>query len=335
MALPADLRPPLSVALARPVSAIPAPTALHGGSRYEPKWDGFRVLLVVDGAVGLWSRQGKNLTGAFPELVAAAAQLPNGVILDGEAVVWSRGRLDFDALLRRTGAGRARASQLARRTPASYVAFDVLAVADRDTRGLRLDDRRALLEELARDWAPPLNLSPVTADLAEAEQWFDALTPSGIEGLVVKGGAQIYAGGDRQWVKVKHRDTLDVICAAVIGPRTHPEELVVGLPIKGRLQIVGRSSPLSSAAAQSLGKLLRPPEGGHPWPATVKASAVDRFVSSSREPVQLTLVEPIVIEITADVAMTGDSFRHVVRYVRPRPEVPIAEVSNPRLAQRE
>ena len=100
MALPVELRPPLGVALARPASSIPASDGLPGGSRYEPKWDGFRLLAVVDDDETLWSRQGKNLTRSFPELVAALeAQLPRGVVLDGEAVVWQDDRLDFDALL--------------------------------------------------------------------------------------------------------------------------------------------------------------------------------------------------------------------------------------------
>lgn len=284
MALPVELRPPLGVALARPASSIPASDGLPGGSRYEPKWDGFRLLAVVDDDVTLWSRQGKNLTRSFPELVAALeAQLPRGVVLDGEAVVWQDDRLDFDALLSRIGSGPARVARMARERHASYVAFDVLAIADRDARGLRLDDRRALLQELALSWSPPLNLSPVTRDVAEAAQWFEALTASGIEGLVVKGGAQPYVGGDRTWIKVKQRNTLDVVCAAVTGARERPQELVVGLPVDGALRIVGRSSPLSAAASRALGHLLRKPEGPHPWPAGVKPGAVDRFNRSGRE----------------------------------------------------
>ncbi|WP_426621891.1 ATP-dependent DNA ligase [Microbacterium sp. As-52] len=327
MPLPVGLRPPLGVALARPAGTVPAEDALPGGARYEPKWDGFRLLLVVDDEdVTLWSRQGKNLTRAFPELVAAAAQLPSGVILDGEAVVWSDDRLDFDALLRRTNGSSSTVAKLSRAQPASYVAFDILAIADRDARALRLDDRRALLEELAREWSPPLNLSPVTADAAEAAQWFDTLVASGVEGLVVKGGAQPYVGGDRTWVKVKHRDTLDVICAAVIGARERPEELVIGLPIDGELRIVGRSTTLATSTARELGRLLREPAEPHPWPQEVKPGALSRFNRSGREPVRLTLVQPFVVEIAADVAMTGRSFRHVVRFLRARPDVPVAEV---------
>lgn len=161
MSLPAELRPPLSAALARPASAIPAESSLPGGARYEPKWDGFRLLIFAADEITLWSRRGKDLTRSFPDLAAAAAaQLPAGIVLDGEAVVWNSGRLDFDALLRRSNAGATALTRMAHELPASYVAFDVLAVAGRDTRALRLDDRRALLDEVARGWSPPLNLSP-------------------------------------------------------------------------------------------------------------------------------------------------------------------------------
>lgn len=169
-------------------------------------------------------------------------------------------------------------------------------------------------------------MSPANEDLTEARDWFEALIPTGIEGLVVKGLATTYRGGERDWVKVKHRTTRDVVCAAVIGAREHPQEIVVGLPVDGELNIVGRSTPLTAATSRALGRLLREPQGDHPWPERVNPGAVDRF-RRNREDVVLTLVEPMVIEISADVATTGYSFRHAVRYVRPRPDIPPAEVA--------
>lgn len=327
MALPAELRPPIEVALARPVATIPAPDAMPGGCLYEPKWDGFRLVIVRDDDVSLWSRQGKNLTRHFPDLASAAAeQLPAGVVVDGEAVVWVDDRLSFDELQRRLTSSTRSVARLAREHPASYAAFDVLAVAGRDARALALRDRRALLVELSGAWSAPLNLSPATTDAAEAGGWFDTLAVTGIEGLVVKGAAEPYRGGQRQWVKVKRRDTLDVVCAAVIGSRERPEELVIGLPIDGELRIVGRSAPLRASASRALGGVLRAPHGAHPWPEQVKPGALDRFNGGGRELVDLTLVEPIVIEISADVAMTGHSFRHAVRFLRARPELPVDEV---------
>lgn len=117
----------------------------------------------------VWSRQGKDLTAGFPDLVAAAeAQLPDGVIVEGEAVVWSGDRLDFDQLLRRNSSRGQKLQRLVETHPASFVASDVLAVAWQDARSLPFDARRQLLEELAADWAPPFNLSPVTNDIGTA-----------------------------------------------------------------------------------------------------------------------------------------------------------------------
>ncbi|AXH37518.1 ATP-dependent DNA ligase (plasmid) [Humibacter sp. BT305] len=325
--LPAGLCPP-EVALARLANTISRPGALPGGSLYEPEWDGFRLVVVRDADVTLWSRQGKDLTRHFPDLAAAAReQLPEGCVVEGEAVVWARDRLDFDALQKRLTTSPAAVQRLAHQWPASYVAFDLLAVDGQDARSLPLRDRRALLEQLAQDWVPPLNLSPATADYDEAVAWFEQLHTAGIEGLVVKGAGDRYSGGVRQWVKVKHRDTLDVICAAVIGPAHQPQELVVGLPVDGELRIVGRSTPLRVAPARALGRLLRPAVGeGHPWPAQIKPGALDRFGNSGRELVDLTLVKPVVVEISADVAWSGRSFRHAVRYLRARPELDPAEL---------
>ncbi|MEV1132339.1 hypothetical protein [Agromyces sp. NPDC049794] len=142
----------------------------------------------------------KNLSESFPELVStAAAMIPAGCIIDGEAVVWIDGRLSFDALQQRLSVGADRARRLALAQPASYVGLDVLAVAGRDVRHLRFDERRSLLEQLAAEWSPPLNLSPVTADIEEAQQWMETMTDAGIEGIIAKGADQPYVGGARSW----------------------------------------------------------------------------------------------------------------------------------------
>lgn len=106
-----------------------------------------------------------------------------------------------------------------------------------------------------------------------------------------------------------------------------PEELVIGLPVDGELRIVGRSAPLRTTAARSLGKLLRPPVTKHPWPTQIRPGALDRFNKSGRDLIDLTLVEPIVVEISADVAWSGQSFRHLVRYLRARPELRPADAT--------
>src|SRR4051812_22038947 len=293
--LPDALLPPIDVALARAAPAAPLPDALPGGALYEPKWDGFRLVVVRnDLTVSLWSRQGKDLTAAFPEIAnAAAQQVPPGFVLDGEAVVWGEDPLDFGALQQRLTGGPSVVAALVRDRSASFAAFDLLAVSGRDVRALALERRRELLEALADDWRPPLHLSPATRDPYEARDWYERWPSTGIEGLVVKGLAQPYAGGRRGWLKGKHPDTGEGVCGAVIGAVEHPEALVVGLPMDGRLRIVGRSSPLRASAARSLARLLTPPTGLHPWPARVPAGALQRF-DRDRPFVDLTLVEPFV-----------------------------------------
>ncbi|SDL40297.1 ATP dependent DNA ligase domain-containing protein [Arthrobacter sp. ok362] len=175
---------------------------MPGSLSYEPKWDGYRcVAFHDDTGVTLWSRQGKELTGYFPELAAAlASEVPPRCVVDGEAVIWAGGRLDFSALQQRLGAGPKTVPGLVRQTLASYVGFDVLSVAGHDARALPLGQRRALLEELARGWAPPLSLSPVTTDPDEAARWFEDLPQTGIDGLVIKGNDQPYTPDARSSV---------------------------------------------------------------------------------------------------------------------------------------
>ncbi|MEJ1180526.1 MULTISPECIES: ATP-dependent DNA ligase [unclassified Pseudarthrobacter] len=184
--LPPGLKPPFKVALARAVAKMPNAGTLPGTLLFEPKWDGYRCICVRDKkSATLWSRQGKELTRYFPELFSAiASAVPPGCVIDGEAVIWSRGRLNFDALQQRLGAGPRTLPGLVMAAPANYVAFDVLAVAGHDARELPLSDRRALLEELATGWEAPLSLSPTTTDRNVAEQWLEELPHTGIEGLV-------------------------------------------------------------------------------------------------------------------------------------------------------
>lgn len=328
--LPSALHPPFEVALARAAETIPLPKALPGGCQYEPKWDGFRLVIVrADGHTSLWSRQGKDLTASFPDIAAAASvQVPPGFVVDGEAVVWQGGRLDFDALQRRLITRGGALTRLARKTPATFVAFDLLAAAGQDVQQHPLRARRALLEELAGGWEGLLQLSPASSELEQAREWFDVLPSLGIEGVVVKGLGQPYTAGQRSWLKVKHRDTVEVVCAAVLGPIERPEQLIVGLPVEGVLRITGRSTPLRTAAARALGEQLRAPTGPHPWPALLPGTALERF-NGSTVPVPLTLIEPIVVEVSADVALAGHSFRHPVRFLRTRPELRSTDVQQP------
>ncbi|WP_328995553.1 hypothetical protein OG394_13065 [Kribbella sp. NBC_01245] len=155
-----------------------------------------RVELVRTGTdARLWSRRGTNLTTRFPLLAAAAVrQLPEGLVLDGELVVYMDGLPDFGALQSRETARR----------PASYMVFDLLAVGDVDIRSMPWDRRRQRLETLAQTWAAPLELCPVTFNLEEAREWFEVLGEIGVEGLVVKGRRTRYLPGHPSgWLKVR------------------------------------------------------------------------------------------------------------------------------------
>jgi ATP-dependent DNA ligase len=305
------------LALAKAVPAIPA----QPGLRLEPKLDGFRAAIVVeDGMVRAWSRNGTDLTPRFPELERGAGLLiPEGCVVDGEIVSWSQGRMDFASLQRRMGAGPALARQLAAEQPASFIAFDILAVLGRDVRLRPLSERRALLEELAAGFEAPLELCPSTFDRAAARQWWDDPDQRGFEGLLAKPDAPYKAG--RIWFKSKRRSEADAVCGAVVGSRTRPDQLVLGLyDAAGELRFAGRTAPLTPAQAARASPFLRAPAGEHPWPEEVPATALDRF-ARDRGPVRLTLVEPVAVEVSADAARTGIAFRHSTRLHRFRPDL--------------
>ena len=222
--LPPELAGPVAVQLSKPVATIPPANALPGGCLYEPKWDGYRLVVVrTASSTRLWSKQGRDLTDRFPDIAAAAlAQVPAGTVLDGEVVIWHDDRLDFGLLQQRMSTTPGRMAGLAAAHPASYVAFDLLAAGGSDLRGQRLARRRAELERLAARWAPPLQLSPATSDPAEARQWFTDFRPAGVEGLVAKGAGTRYAPGRREWLKVKSWETTEVLAGGVIGPIERP-----------------------------------------------------------------------------------------------------------------
>jgi ATP-dependent DNA ligase len=321
-----DLAGPVGVTLAKSVERIPPVTALSGGCWYEPKWDGFR-LVIVRGAAGtrLWSKQGRDLTDRFPDVAAAArAQVPTGTVVDGEVVVWSGERLDFALLQQRMVTGVGKIPALAARHPASYVAFDVLARGGEDLRRSPLVRRRAELEKLGSGWKPPLQLSPVTDDPDEAAGWMADYRQAGVEGLVVKGKATRYLPGRRDWIKVKSRETTEVIIGGVLGPIGSPQQVVAGRYRGGELVLVGRTSPLSPAQSADVAAALQPAAADHPWPDRV---GTGRF-GGGRLSVPLTKVAPTVVaEVSADVALTSGVFRHPLRFVRLRPDLSARDVA--------
>jgi ATP-dependent DNA ligase len=309
---------PVELELAKAVEQLPGRNGLPGGSRYELKYDGYRCAVVRrNGTVRLWSRNGTDLTDKFPDVHKALdAQLQRDCVLDGELIVWNGERLDFGALQQRmiTSAATIR-RQLAPKWPASYVAFDLLAIDKIDIRMMRLSDRQRRLTSLATGWRPPLQLSPVTDDPDEACEWLDAFSYSGVEGLVVKGAGTRYQPGRRDWVKVKNRDTIEVIVGAVTGSIDHPEVVVCGR-YRGRdLEIVGRTVPLDPAQANELAAVLKPAGDRHPWPDEISAG----YWGRGAKKVPIVKVRPLIVaEVAADAARQGDHYRHPLRFHRVR-----------------
>lgn len=245
--------PPVRVALAETVGTLPRDP---GRLAYEPKFDGHRMVMFRGGPgeVVLQARSGRLVTAAFPDLAEAARALPDGTVLDGEVVVWSGGRIDFAAVQGRAAATPGRAPALARRLPASYAAFDVLAADGTDLRPAPYTRRRARLEELLAELGPPIQAVPVTTDPDVAEDWFETLTAAGIEGLMVKRLDEPYKPGRRAWRKLRHTDTRDAVVIGFTGPRERPAALVLVLPDDDTPVV---SSPLTPRLRTEAGAVLR------------------------------------------------------------------------------
>jgi len=191
-------------------------------------------------------------------------------------------------------------------------------------RGLTWRDRRRLLDELATGFEPPIQVSPFTEDQDVALEWFTALAPAGVEGLVAKGAATRYRPGERgSWVKVKHRSQVDGIVGAVIGPVRRPEAIVVGrFTAEGMFTMVGRSTALTDRLANELAAALTEvPESDHPWPVEIGGG---HFGGGK---VAITHVDPVVVvEVAADTALQSGRHRHALRLLRIRTDLTPADV---------
>ncbi|MET9804114.1 ATP-dependent DNA ligase [Streptomyces sp. NPDC006368] len=291
---PRPLQPPVRVALAETVGTLPR----EHGLAYEPKFDGHRMVIFRQGGeVVLQARSGRIVTAAFPDLAEAALRLPEGTVLDGEVVVWREGRIDFAAVQGRAFATPGRAPALARRLPASYAAFDVLAADGADLRRSRYDRRRERLEELLAELGPPIQAVPMTTDPEVAATWYETLPAIGVEGLVIKRLDQPYRAGTRAWRKFRHTDTKDAVVVGFTGARERPAALVLVLP-DDDVPVV--SSPLPPALRSRAGSVLRALTPGEPGTAT--AVGIGDVTYRSVPP-----------ELTAEVA-TGTT-RHTVTTV--------------------
>ena len=330
--------PPLSPMLAKATRAIPVPESHEGGLLYEPKWDGFRCIVFRDGdEVELGSRNERPLTRYFPDVVAAAKEsLPHRCVVDGEIIIAMEGRLEFERLLERIHPADSRVQKLAVETPASFVAFDLLALGDRDLMELPQGERRALLEAALATARAPVHLTRATTDETQAAEWFGSFEGAGLDGVVAKPLAASYQPGKRTLLKVKHERTADVVLA---GYRLHktskPDEPLLGSLLlglydgDGRLQHVGVSAAFPAARRAELVTELESLVVGpadHPWAAWAAAEGGgDRMPGAQSrwnagKDLSWVPLEPVMVAEVGYDHMEGTRFRHTTQFKRWRPD---------------
>ena len=331
--------PPVQPMLAKSVKGIPDP-AKHGGLVFEPKWDGFRCIVFRDGdEVELASRNTKPLTRYFPEVVEAVrASLPERCVLDGEIFVAIGDRLEFERLQERIHPADSRVRMLAEKTPAGFVAFDLLALGDESLMRQPFEVRRARLEEALADVVPPIHLTRTTTDAAEAEQWFQRFEGAGLDGVVAKPLGAAYQPNARTMLKIKHERTADVVVAGYREHKTSTQEkpllgsLLLGLyDGQGRLQHIGVSASFTAQRRADLIAELQPlvceDLSEHPWGdwsewAIANPDRVPGTQSrwSAGKDLSFTPLRPErVVEVGYD-HMEGSRFRHTAQFKRWRPD---------------
>ncbi|HLG92414.1 MAG TPA: ATP-dependent DNA ligase, partial [Acidimicrobiales bacterium] len=194
--------PPVAPMLARLAAGLPE----GEGFVFEPKWDGFRAIVFHHGPeLEIASRNQRPMARYFPELAGPLlAGLPQRCVVDGEIVVPRGSGLDFDALLQRIHPAASRVAKLAAETPACFVAFDLLALGDRDLRSEAFARRRRELEAALPGGVPRLHLTPATSDRRVAAEWFSRFEGAGLDGVVAKRADLAYLEGERAMLKVKH-----------------------------------------------------------------------------------------------------------------------------------
>jgi ATP-dependent DNA ligase len=326
------IAPPIEPMLAKLADELPT----NGPFLFEPKWDGFRSIVFRDGNdLYLQSRDLRPLDRYFPELHdALLKELPSRCVVDGEIVIATPHGLDFDALQMRLHPAASRVTKLAKATPASFVAFDLLAIDDDDLRGMPQVDRRIRLEHALADARPPLHLTPMTRDRAVAKDWLSRFEGAGLDGVIAKPERGHYEPGKRAMVKVKHARTADCVVAGFRwhknGPGTLVGSLLLGLyDNRGDLHHVGVTSSFTMTARQQLVRELAPLRDraleNHPWREWAAAGEFVRMPGGqSRWSAGKDLSwEPVRVERVCEVKydhMQGDRFRHAAVFLRWRPD---------------
>ncbi|HXX69194.1 MAG TPA: ATP-dependent DNA ligase [Polyangiaceae bacterium] len=339
------IRPPLRPMLAKRVSELPA----GDGWIFEPKWDGFRVLVFRDGDEWLLqSRDEKSLNRYFPELIQSLAKaVPPRCVLDGEIVVARAGALDFEALQLRIHPAASRVALLARDCPSSIVFWDLLCLDELDLRASPFHERRTRLEAALAQARPPVHLTPATTERPLAEDWFHRFEGPGLDGVMAKASAGFYEPNARVMLKVKHERECDCVVA---GFRWHKSaasgeigSLLLGLyDRQGALQHVGVCASFAMPKRRELLATLTPYRSGaldhHPWSAWAQAAQDTTGSSGHRVPGGKSRWsqgkdlswEPLRPELVAQVAydhMQGMRFRHTAQFRRWRTDKAPAECS--------
>jgi ATP-dependent DNA ligase len=325
--------PPVSPMLAKPVRAIPPDAS------YEPKWDGFRCICFRDlDEVELGSRNERPMTRYFPELVAAVrAELPDRCVIDGEIVLPTMRatgpRLDFEALQQRIHPADSRVRMLAEKTPASFIAFDLLAIGDDDYTGRPFSERRAALVDALAGSGPSIHVTPATTDMSTAQRWFEEFEGAGLDGVIAKPLTVTYQPDKRVMFKIKHERTTDCVVA---GYRVHKSggdaigSLLLGIyQDDGQLASVGVIGAFPMAERQRLFTELQPLVTGfdeHPWnwaahqsgERTPRKNEASRW-NAGKDLSFVPLRPQRVVEVRYD-HMEGRRFRHTAQFSRWRPD---------------
>jgi ATP-dependent DNA ligase len=331
------VNPPVAPMLARPVPQIP-----EGPFSFEPKWDGFRSIVFLDGGeVEIGSRNERPMTRYFPEVAEAlTANLPPRCVVDGEIVIpdSSGRRLDFEALLQRIHPAASRVALLAEQTPAHFVAFDLLALDDTDLCGEPFAERRAALEQALAQAGPPVHLTPATTDRDLAGQWFQQFEGAGLDGLIAKPLDGTYQPDKRVMFKIKHERTADCVVAGYRPHKSGPEavgSLLLGLYTDaGDLASVGVVGAFAMARRRELFTEMQPlvtTFDGHPWrwggaeqagatPAARNPRAAEASRWNAGKDLSFIPLRPErVVEVRYD-HMEGRRFRHTAQFARWRPD---------------
>ena len=321
--------PPISPMLAKSVKAIPPDAS------YEPKWDGFRSICFRDSdQVELGSRNERPMARYFPELVVAAqAELPRRCVIDGEIVIATEHGLDFEALQQRIHPADSRVRMLAEHTPASFIAFDLLALGDEDYTRRPFSERRAALLDALAGSGPSIHVTPATTDLHTAQLWFEEFEGAGLDGLIAKPLSVTYQPDKRVMFKIKHERTADCVVA---GYRVHKSggdaigSLLLGLyQDDGQLASVGVIGAFPMAERRRLFTELQSlvtTFDDHPWnwaaheagERTPRKNETSRW-NAGKDLSFVPLRPERVVEVRYD-HMEGRRFRHTAQFSRWRPD---------------